>query len=441
LPLIKEEQPLFGSFLDKLDSWVGRSFIVGSYIPFLIFGVANVLMAQFFYPDQLQTLIKRVQVTAFGPLDATFAFLAICAILAFITGPLVAGMTNLLRGKYLPNQSKPKQWLLSEQSKFSNALKDKVDDTGRDSVRINEKADEFRKRVNRARAAGSTLGTADDKGDLIGQAETALDGLWRKRSAGEGLAIADIDAAITQVERALRKNCEAERLLVRGELSTEGERRNARRLRAAYLKTIELIKYAKSHAEIEYTLALNRKQIEFSRSEIFATQFGNRYAALMSYFDERFNIDLDFLLPVLQTVVQDDKSAADTLVRGQQQIEFAIRMYLFVLVFTAAWLPLASLRPGAWLAVPIIGTLGLIFARWALAIVHASFTSFSDAVRAVCILKRFNVLQALRAPLPKDWEEEKSLWRVINYQLQWNQEKKGAGEAASLSYVHPGAEK
>lgn len=432
---------MFGSFLDKLDSWVGRSFIVGSYIPFLIFGVTNVLMAQFFYPDQLQIVIKRVQITAFGPLDATFAFLAICAILAFITGPLVAGMTNLLRGKSLPIQSKVKHWLLSEQSKFSNALKDKVDDTGRDSIRINERADEFRKRVNRARAAGSTLGTADDQDGLIGQAETTLDQFWRDRSAGEGLVIADIDRAVTQVERALKKNCEAERLLVRGELSTEGEKGNARRLRAAYLKTIELIEYAKSHAEIEYTRALNRKQIEFSRSETFPTQFGNRYAALMSYFDERFNIDLDFLLPVLQTVVQDDKSAADTLARGQQQLEFAIRMYLFVLIFTATWLPLSSLRPGAWLAVPIIGTLGLVFARLALAIVHASFTSFSDAVRAVCILKRFNVLQALRAPLPKDWEEEKALWRSINYQLQWNQEKKDAGEAASLSYVHPGAEK
>jgi hypothetical protein len=432
---------LFGSFLDKLDNWVGRPFIVGSYIPFLIFGAANVLMAQFFYPDHLQILIKRVQITAFGPLDATFAFLAICAILAFITGPLVAGMTNLLRGTFLPDRSKLKQWLLSDQSKFSNALKDKVDETGRDDLRMDERANEFRKRVNRARAAGSTLGTADDEQNLIGQAETTVDGLWRRRSAGESLAIADIDRAVTDVERALKKNCEAERLLVRGDLSSEDEKGNARRLRAANLKMIELIEYAKSLAEIEYTRALNRKQIEFSRSEIFPTQFGNRYAALMSYFNERFNIDLDFLLPVLQTVVQDDKNAADTLARGQQQFEFAIRMYLFVLIFTAVWLPLASLRPGAWLAAPIIGTLGLIFARLALAIVHASFTSFSDAVRAVCILKRFAVLQALRAPLPKDWEEEKSLWRDINYQLQWNLDKRDDRPVRPLSYVHPGAEK
>ena len=42
---------MFGQVLEKLDSWFGRSFLLASYFPWLIFAVANAVMAEFMAPE------------------------------------------------------------------------------------------------------------------------------------------------------------------------------------------------------------------------------------------------------------------------------------------------------------------------------------------------------------------------------------------------------
>jgi hypothetical protein len=433
---------MFGSFLDKLDNWVGRNFIVGSYLPFLVFATANVSMAQVFFPDQLKLVFRRVQISDIGPLDATFAFLAISAILAYVTGPLVDLMSNMLRGRYWPLSARMKRWLVAEQGARDDELAGEVRRTADASLESNRQ-DELTKRLKVARQVGETLGAATAV-DAINAAKASIEPLRLKRARREGVPASEVDSAVKAMEAALRANCWNHAKLVRLGLDDDDavkvEVENSDRLFRLYTDTINLIAYANEHAEIEYTAALNRRQIEFSRSDVYPTKFGNRYAALMYYFDSRFNIDLDFFLPVLKSVVQPDKDAADFLAKAQQQVEFAIRTFVFILVFTATWLALTAIHPGSYLVVPIVGSLGFVGLLSALAIIHASFASFGDAVRALCILKRFEILKALHMPLPANWGEEKSTWKIINYQLQWGRPFEPDYDKA-LGYQHPGSDK
>jgi hypothetical protein len=432
---------MFGSFLDKLDNWVGRNFIVGSYLPFLVFAAANVLMAQVFFPDQLNLAFRRVQISDIGPLDATFAFLSVSAILAYITGPLIDLMSNMLRGRYWPVPARMKRWLIAEQGARDDELAAEVRKTADASLASNRQ-DKLTKRLKAAQQIGEALGSATAV-DAINAASASLEPLRLKRAHREGVPASEVDSAVGAMEGALRANSWNSPKLVRLGLdnpAVEAEVANSDRLFGLYKDTIDLIAYTNEHAEIEYTAALNLRQIEFSRSDVYPTKFGNRYAALMYYFDSRFNIDLDFFLPVLKSVVQPDKDAADLLAKAQQQLEFAIRTFVFILFFTATWLCLTAIHPGSYLVVPIVGSLGFLGVLSALAIIHASFASFGDAVRTLCILKRFEILKALHMPLPADWGEEKSTWKMVNYQLQWGRPFEPDYDKA-LGYQQPGPDK
>lgn len=428
---------MFGSFLDKLDSWIGRSFIVGSYLPFLVFTAANVLTAQIFYPDKVKTIFEWARITNLGLLDATFSFLAVSAILAYVTSPLVGIMSNALRGQYFSGWVRRR--LLDEQQARRVELENNVESTGLDSIN-NDRETTLKERLRAATQTGERLGTATAI-DSIDAADSSLEKLRVKRGHRDSVSPQDVDEAVAAVEAALQVNCWNATKLVRADLEGPGaaaEINNSKRLVKLYKEMIDLIAYARGYADVEYTLARSRKQIEFSQSDIHPTLFGNRYAALTYYFENRFNIDLDFILPVLRAVVQNDKEAAEALTKAQQQMEFAIRTYVFIILFTIIWLILVLFHRGSYLAVPIIGTIGLIAAVSALAIIHASFTSFGDAVRAISILKRFDILDALHMPLPANWEEEKSTWRIVNGQLQWGELESGVPLIAKdLVYRHP----
>src|SRR5271166_3930810 len=90
---------MFSSVLDKLDTWIGRNFLVASFFPFFLFGVANIFMAQFILPGKVAEIVAFFSSGYFGPINATFGLLAACAILAYITNPFVRLLTEGIEGQ------------------------------------------------------------------------------------------------------------------------------------------------------------------------------------------------------------------------------------------------------------------------------------------------------------------------------------------------------
>jgi hypothetical protein len=429
---------MFGNFLDKMDSWVGRSFLIGAYLPFLIFGIANILMAQLLYPEQLHTIVHRLTTDLLGPIDATFAFLAICAILAYVTLPFVRIMIGAMRGDFFfrPLRS----WLLADQRKIARSLEQDYDETGDASLELNdENVNRLRNRLRAAKEAGQKLGMStplperEVKGRYqgfrrlwgigpsvdvrIAVAQANVSALVKKRDTRKPIRLDELERAVDALDPALRAYCAEKTLLIAGE---PADRRAADRLYRIYADLMDVMVYARDHSRIEYMRARKRKNDETSSADFFPTSFGNRYAALANYFDRRFNIDLEFLLPILQIVVQNDANASTALGRAQQQLEFAVRIFIFVIVFTASWLVLAGLRPGAAAATLAVGTAGFFGVMLTYEIIAASLRSFAETTRAVFVLKRFDLLKALHMPIPATWAEEKVIWDNLSRQLQWN---------------------
>jgi hypothetical protein len=164
------------------------------------------------------------------------------------------------------------------------------------------------------------------------------------------------------------------------------------------------------------------------------TDLGNKYAALNDYFDANFNIDVDFFLPIIRMILAKDKETGDSLEGAQRRLDFAARTFVLVILFTAVWLVLAIFWSGSFAAVGLVGSSGLAAAIIVIEVVKASFDNYSEIIRAICILKRFDVLTALHMKLPVDWAAEKALWETVNKQLQW-----GSAEGTAVAYEHPGA--
>ena len=102
---------------------------------------------------------------------------------------------------------------------------------------------------------------------------------------------------------------------------------------------------------------------------------------------------------------------------------------MYTIAFTAIWLIIAFFVAERPFVAPLLGTLGLMLAAVWLEIIHANYRSFSELVRSIFILKRFETLKQLRQKLPVTWEEEKKTWEQITTQLRW-----GTGD--DIAYQH-----
>ena len=178
-------------------------------------------------------------------------------------------------------------------------------------------------------------------------------------------------------------------------------------------------------------MIVDERDTAFSIDELPSTEFGNQAAALRSFFQKRFKLDFEFFWPIVQTVLQADQKTVEVLVNAKQKLDFCIRVFLYTIVFTATWLVIMPFTAEWKLAVPLLGTCGFAAAAVWLEIIHASYRSFSEQVRSIVILKRFEVLKGLHYQLPGSWEEEKKTWDRITNQLRW-----GACEEP-ITYQHP----
>ena len=126
-----------------------------------------------------------------------------------------------------------------------------------------------------------------------------------------------------------------------------------------------------------------------------------------------------------------DKDVSELLESAQRRLDFAARTLVLVIVFTITWLIAVACAPKSIIAVAVVGSAGAVVAVLGLEIIKTSFDRYSEAIRAICILKRFEVLTALHMKLPANWSAERSLWKSVNEQLQW-----GSAAPSEIEYEH-----
>src|SRR4051794_31392527 len=93
---------MFGQVLDKLDAWLGRSFLLAYYIPCLLFGVINLLLGCIEW-----SWLRALVTTEYAGAASTKAvdllvILLVVAVIAFAISPITQPITSLLEGNGLP---------------------------------------------------------------------------------------------------------------------------------------------------------------------------------------------------------------------------------------------------------------------------------------------------------------------------------------------------
>lgn len=419
---------MFGNVLERLDGWFGKSFIVASLLPVVLFGGANILMARFVFPDATKEMLAYFASWPFAPLDFTASFLAACAIGAYLTDPFVRFALRTLRGLNWPEPLKALG--VADQTGALRALQTKQREIGKVRSRLRRNGDRLKSMLISARRQGIALGALSDS-KAIENAKPLVSAVANLRSRGDLVDLPALETAVASLAKALERNCADEDKLVVIDAKSD-EKKQCARLDDLYHDLSDAVDYAIGRAGLEWTAAVNERNNRFAESTVAPSDLGNKYAALNDYFDANFNIDVDFFLPIIRMILAKDKETSDSLENAQRRLDFAARTFVLVTLFTAAWLVLAVWWSGSFAAVGLVGGLGLAAAIVVIEVIKASFDNYSEVIRAVCILKRFDVLTALHMKLPVGWAAEKALWETVNSQLQW-----GSAGSAGVAYEHP----
>jgi hypothetical protein len=414
---------MVGQILDKLDSWVGKSFLLASFFPFLIFVAANIAMVHLLVPEAAKYLSSAFSGSIYGSISATGVGLAGLAALAYLLDPLVGVVTRLLEGAYFPRCVAG--WLASDYAGYLRDLRQREQDAAKRATDIigREKAlgDEFRAK----QAVGDAIGAIRDRG-LIAQAAAALRPLQSMQERQQGIGLGQLESAADALKKALEANCIDKKRLAQGENAEDSEKLNFLNKSMG-----DIIVYARQNALDERDRTIDERLRSYSSNETPSTKFGNLAAALRGFCDETFNLDFEFLWPVVQIVSQGDQGITNSLANAKQKLDFCIRILMFSAVFTAIWLVVATFVAQSIYVVPVIGACGFVAAMIWLEFVHENYKSFAELVRTVIILKRFEVLKMMHYKMPSNWTEERDGWETISAQLKWR------SYPVEISYQHP----
>ena len=416
---------MLAQIIDKFDTWFGRTFLLARFFPWLLFAASNLALASVEFPS-----VRAFVLAEYQSLSASQKFIDLVlalggvAVVAFTISPAIRPITALLEGQNLWRWiAEP---LLFRRSRQTARLAE------RSRILFDNRAalpgsEEVKRRLSAARAAGAGLGAITDR-DMIDLAERELRGLRALRALNRQVPHTIFGRALAVLSAALQRNC-VETTELRPPIKP-ADLVDAERLRKMHLEVVEeLAPYAKELAQNIEARAYDRHQNLFGKAELAPTRLGNDVAALRSYCKTRYCMEFDFFWPRLQLVMKDEK-VADALATARIQVDFSILSLTLSAVFVVTWLLVLGAVGTSLVALFIVAVAGPpVVAVW-LWIVHQSYSGYAELVRGAIDVSRFDLLGALKQPLPTTLAEEKAAWDRVGRWLI-------LGGRNDVTFTHP----
>ncbi|MER9414063.1 hypothetical protein [Mesorhizobium sp. M0589] len=415
---------MFGQALDKIDTWLGRSFLLARYFPWLLFCSANLLFASAEFPAVRNFLLEEYQKAASDTLIDLLILLIAVAVVAFTISPAIRPITKVLEGQgvwrpvaellFLRRSLERQTLIRQREALFQNrAALPKVDDV----------ADA----LGNAREAGAKVRVVADTA-AIAAAEIETRRLWALLYLNQPIGQDQLTKTIKALSRALHRNCADVVFL---EDRSEGAVAWAKRLSAIQKEFIEVLApYAINVAQGQEAIALDTQQSLYGKAELAPTQLGNDVAALRSYCDTRYGFNFDFFWPRLQLVIKDAQ-LTDKLSAARVQVDFSVLCLTLTVLFCAAWLFILAAWGKSLMTLAGLVALGPLAIRTWLWMVHESFADYAELVRGAVDVSRFDLLGALRRSMPTSIAEERDLWTATARSLMLDEQD------IKVAYEHP----
>lgn len=261
-------------------------------------------------------------------------------------------------------------------------------------------ASSWMERLAAARQQGEAGGSS---GDATAELEQAFAGV-RSRIAGRTpLTAEDLDALCVKLESELQATSAAA----------------GSKLDRMHIEFSDLAARARARAENAWIRALSARRIQFpvDLASVGPTRMANVAELYSDYAIKRYQLDPEVFWLHLQRSAAADEKFRPILEEARLKLDVSVAMAM-ACALGSLW----AVAIGVWgHSVPLLLLTGVGLPAAALLFYRATITNlgvYGEAVRATVDLFRFDVLKALRLPLPADSEAERELWEALTLSNQ-----------------------
>jgi hypothetical protein len=406
---------MLSTIIEQLTSFGSKQFVVGAFVPVLVFAFLNGLVLY------LESPAFERWAARLASLDATFegfVILIALAVVAYVLWGLTTFLGDVLEGRRLPSR-----WPFSAAAEFQQrrleTLHGQYLRARNERAAILDRRPAWRQQLSDAGVVGLAAGANayDAEG---GAAAAALATLRAARLSAREIATADLAAAVDGFAAVLRAND----LRIR---QADG----SSPLSDDHRDLLTLVDYAADRWGAQEVALASELQRRFGVGVAAPTAYGNVAAALRSYGLTRYGLNLPTVWTRLQSLFKADDPYLATLQAARSQLDFSVLACWLALASTATWalvLPFVGSSP---LRLVIVLALGPILARLAYLAAVENYVTFAEVVRAGVDLHRFRVFDALSLPRPRTLRDERRLWDALRKATDFGQ------ESIDLSYTTP----
>jgi hypothetical protein len=405
---------MFGTVLEKLSGWFGQSFLLARFFPCLVSICANGALAFLVVPAARPRLLAALKAAPTGDAVVYLVLgLGAVAAVAFTLSPFVHAAIRLLEADWMlapgagPVSRRLGQRMVRDESRRYEQLAAQEHALFRNRADL-PKQEQVRTRLSEARKAGIPL-RAVDRPELVEAAAREVDALDALRRIRAPIQASLLNQAIASLEEALQFNCadpQRLRLPIR-----ERDTEPAQRLTALQRLMVEvLVVDAKDIAEGAEARVVDRREQVFGHGELAPTAYGNLAAALRSYAHTRYGIEFGYFWPRFLLAIQKNQPLTTAITTATVQVEFAVASAVLTALSVVLWLGLFVHFYQGPFPLFLIMALGPVLVGFWLNVVEVSQKEYADVARSAIDLGRFDLLAALRIPLPPTLRAERTLW-------------------------------
>lgn len=395
---------MLSTFLSQLQTYFSKYFVVGSFLPMLAFAFANGLMAYLLFPQFRAWAEANILGSAGRGSFVTTSVLVTIALAAYVLSALSTFLRRQLEGAwwsgvarlFIPAQNRRRERIVND---LNAAAMDMAD---------LDYAPTWEKDLREAQSLGRRK--APDK-PFQSPDPDAWEGELQRLEAFHGRY------EIVPADRLERCANELARRFQTCDID------HSPYLAHQHVRLGALIDYARERARARHARLQNELNSNFGTQELAPTKMGNVANTIQSYALRRYHCNLEAVWSNLQRVVQTQDKAHASLQEAKAQLDFLVACSWLTLLWAAVWtFVLGWIEPTreGFLAVALGGP--AIAYMWYRAAAE-QYRSFADIAMTSFDAFRFDLLRDMRLRMPADVEEERHVWKNLDYLTTFGEDR------------------
>jgi hypothetical protein len=408
-----------GTLVDRLQGLISSSFLIGAFIPVLVFLSVNTAMGYWILPETRMYIGIAMGYASTDPVLFWLGIVLFLFVFALSLWSLNAWFRRMLEGHFMPAAVKDR--MVAAQYRKYTRLEEEgealLDDLSwyRETADSGN-ADKFYKTILAgARRQGITKPVVDKRKKIPADLQEQYDKLKSKQMQWKRITAQEMQHLFDNVMTELKDN------------NADG----IDSVEKLHTNTIKLFEDAWSKIESMHT-ALNLKEKSLfpgNLARIGPTQMANFTAVHSEYGISRYGLEIEFFWLRLLKIIKSDSDFYPVLEEAKTQLDFSVTVTVLTGITTFIWVPLTFFAAADFFPYALISATGIPLSAVFYNTASQNYRTFAEAVRSAIDLHRFDLLQALHIELPADSEKERETWIKL-YTWPENEDKQ------KIAYKH-----